>query len=77
LSIPSRIDGALVAGVEVDSAADDAELAVSDVIRAINRHPVHTAAEATNQLRQIEPRTPIFLLVWRHGTEVFLQMRKD
>ena len=77
LSIPSRIDGALVAGVELDSPADDAEIAVGDVIRAINQHPVHTAAEATNQLRQIESRAPIFLLVWRHGTEVFLQMRKD
>jgi len=77
LSIPPGIDGALVVDVALDSAADDAELAVGDIVRAINRHPVHTAAEAKNELRRIEPRRPIFLLVWRHGTEVFLQMRKD
>ena len=72
LSIPPGIDGALVGDVALDSAADDAELAVGDIIRAVNRHPVHTAAEARNELRRIEPRRPIFLLVWRHGTEVFL-----
>jgi serine protease Do len=77
LAVPPGIDGALVADVALESAADDAKLAVGDVIRAINRHPVHTAAEAKTELRTIEPRTPIFVLVWRHGAEVFLQMRKD
>ena len=77
LSIPPGVDGALVVDVALDSAADEAELAVGDVIRAINRHPVHTAAEATAELRRIEPRQPIFMLVWRHGREVFLQLRKD
>ena len=77
LSVPPGIDGALVVDVALDSAADEAELAVGDIIRAINRRPVHTAAEATRELRRIEPRSPIFLLVWRQGTEVFLQMRKD
>ncbi|MDO8794877.1 MAG: trypsin-like peptidase domain-containing protein [Vicinamibacterales bacterium] len=77
LSVPPGIDGALVVDVALDSAADDAGLAVGDIIRAINRHPVHTAAKGRNELRRIEPRRPIFLLVWRHGTEVFLQMRKD
>lgn len=77
LSVPPRMDGALIADVALDSAADDAELAVGDIIRVINRHPVHTAAEAKAELHRIESGTPIFLLVWRHGREAFLQMRKD
>jgi serine protease Do len=77
LSVPPGIDGALVVDVAPDSAADDAELAVGDIIRAINRHPVHTAAAATAELRRIKSGDPIFVLVWRQGTEVFLEMRKD
>jgi serine protease Do len=77
LSIPPGIDGALVVDVALDSAADEAELAVGDVIRQINHRPVRTATDATTELRRIERRGPIFLLVWRHGTDVFLQMRKD
>ena len=77
LSVPPGIAGAVVADVVLDSAADDAELGVGDIILAINRHPVHTAAEARSELRRIEPRAPIFLLVWRHGVELFLEMRKD
>ena len=77
LSVPATVAGAVVGDVVLDSAADDAELGIGDIILAINRQPVHTAAEARSELRRIEPRTPIFLLVWRHGVEVFLQMRKD
>ena len=77
LSVPPGIDGALVVHVAFESPADEAELGIGDIIRTINRRPIHSAAEATGELRRIEPHTPIFLLVWRHGTEVFLQMRKD
>ena len=77
LSIPPGIEGALVVDVALDSAADDAELAIGDVIRQINWHPVRTAADATAELRRIESRSPIFLLVWRDGTDMFLQMRRD
>jgi serine protease Do len=77
LFVPPGVDGALVVDVAPNSAADDAELGVGDIIREINRRPVHTAADARAELRRIEPRMPIFLLVSRYGTELFLQMRKD
>jgi serine protease Do len=77
LSLPSDVGGALVTGVAADSAADEAELLIGDVIRKINGRPVRSAAEATNELRQIRPRTSIFLVVWRHGAELFLVMRSD
>jgi serine protease Do len=71
------IDGALIVAVVPDSPADEADLTAGDIIRSINRRAVHTAAEAKRELRRIEPGRPIFLLVWRSGTSVFLQMRRD
>ena len=72
----SETDGALVVDVAPDSTAEEAELAVDDIIRAINRRPVHTAADARRELRGIAPGRPIFLVVWRSGVEAFLEMRK-
>jgi serine protease Do len=77
LEVPRGIVGALVADVALGSAADDAELSADDIIRVINRRPVHDAAEAARALGQIRPGEPIFLLVWRDGADVFLRMRKD
>jgi serine protease Do len=73
----SAMTGALVVGVDPDSPADDAELVVGDIVRAINGRPVHTLDQAKHELRQIEPGRPIFLLVSRRGTEVFLEMRRN
>jgi serine protease Do len=76
-SLPADIYGALVVNVVAGSAADEAELAAGDIIRAINRRPVHNAAEARRRLRSIEAGRPIFLLVWRSGAEMFLRMRRQ
>jgi serine protease Do len=76
-SLPSDIGGALVVNVVAGSAADEAELAAGDIIRAINRGPVHSAAEARRCLRSIDAGRPIFLLVWRSGVEMFLRMRRQ
>lgn len=75
--MPLGLDGALIVKVAPGSPADEAELSAGDIIRAINRHPIHSAAEARRELGHIEPGRPIFLLVWRRGAEVFLQMRRD
>jgi serine protease Do len=72
----SAIGGALVVDVTPNSPADDAELVVGDIVRAINRRQVHNADEARRELRRIQPGRPIFLVVSRSGTEVFLELRK-
>jgi serine protease Do len=77
LAVPTGLDGALVVGVVLDSPADEAGLIVSDIIRAVNRRPVRTATEAAMALRDIQPHAPIFLSIWRRGSEVVLMMRKD
>jgi serine protease Do len=77
LAVPAGVDGALVVNVALDSAADEAGLIVSDIVRAVNRRPVHTATETAMALREIQPHAPIFLSIWRRGLEVLLLMRKD
>jgi serine protease Do len=72
----SASGGALVVDVTPHSPADDAELVVGDIVRAINRRRVHNADEARRELRRIQPGRPIFLAVSRSGTDVFLELRK-
>jgi serine protease Do len=77
LAEASEAGGALVVDVAPDSPADDAEFAVGDIIRAVNRRPVHTLDQARRELRRTKPDRPIFVLVSRSGTDVFLKMRKN
>jgi len=73
----SEVGGALVVDVAHDSPADEAEFAVGDIVRAVNGRPVHTLDQARRELRRIKPDRPIFVLVSRSGTDVFLKMRKN
>lgn len=75
--MPHGIDGALVVKVAPGSAADQATLRAGDIIRAINRHPVQSLSDAKAELDAVEGYQPIFLLVWRRGKELFLEMRRD
>jgi serine protease Do len=68
--------GVLVVNVLPGSPADDAELVPGDVVRAINGRPTRMLAEARRELDQIAKGAPIFLLVSRGGTTLFLQMRR-
>jgi serine protease Do len=77
LAMPPGMDGAVVADVTVESPADEAELGIGDVVRAVNGVRVRTAADTIAALRTIPPHTPTYLLVWRHGAELFLKMRAD
>jgi serine protease Do len=77
LAVTPGVDGALIVEVIEQSAADEAQLSEDDIIRAVNRRTVHTAADALRELATIPPGQPVFITVWRSGTEVFLKMRKD
>jgi len=67
--------GVRVVKVAPNSPADDAELIVGDIVRAINGRAVHTLAEATRARRAIERGRPIFLLISRRRATLFLEMR--
>jgi serine protease Do len=77
LATPHGIDGAVVVDVRAKSPADEAELGVGDIVRAVNGRHVRTAAEASAALQNAPPHAPTYLLVWRHGAELFLKMRAD
>jgi serine protease Do len=77
LDVPPTLDGALVTSVTPGGAGEGAGLIVGDIIRAINRQPVHHAADAKRALESITLDRPIFLLVWRRGKELFLRMQRD
>ena len=73
---PSAHGGAVVITVAPDSPAADAELAVGDIIREINGRRVNTLAEAQQALADIRQGLPVFLLVLRSGTGLFLEIRR-
>jgi serine protease Do len=77
LQLPSRIKGAVVYSVEPDSDAARAGLMEGDVVLSVNRHPVQSAIDATQQLRRIDLGQPAFLLVWRDGNEILVQIRRE
>lgn len=71
------MDGALVTDVSPDSPADRAGVSVGDIVLTINRRDMHSAEDASRELERNESDRPVFVLVWRRGSEVFLQMRKN
>jgi serine protease Do len=77
LRLPARMDGAVVYGVEAGSQAEQAGMHRGDVVVSINRQAVHNAGEAERTLRQIEDGHPAFLLVWRDGSEVLVEMQRE
>jgi serine protease Do len=77
LRLPAGLDGALVVEVAGDSPADRAGLRPGDIVTTISRRAVHGAADARRELGGAAAGEPIFLLVWRRGVELFLQIRKD
>ena len=76
LELPPGVSGAVVYEVSQDSAADRAGLTPGDVVQRVNRQTVRDAGEATRALAGVEAGCSVFLLVWRAGDEVLLQMRE-
>jgi serine protease Do len=76
LRLPAGADGAVVDSVESLSPAAEAGLARGAVILEVTRHAVHAAREAERALREIKSGQLAFLLVSRHGSQVFLEIRK-
>jgi serine protease Do len=77
LGLPSGLDGAVVYDVADDSPAGRAGMRQGDIVRSVNRHAVHRAAQAVQELRRIGTGQPAFLIVWRDGNETLVQMRKE
>ena len=65
-----------VFGVSLDSPAANAGVSPLDVILEVNRQKVANVSQVTRELQKVQPGQPVFLLVWRDGTNVFVTMTK-
>jgi serine protease Do len=76
LDLPRGRGGAIVSDIDRGSAAANAGVAPGDVILEVNRQPVNNVSQVTRELQKATPGTPVFLLVWRDGQQVFITMTK-
>ena len=66
--------GVVVTDIERDSPAERAGLRIDDVIREINRTPVKDVQDFERLAAQLNPRTPVLLLINRGTATVFLSV---
>jgi serine protease Do len=76
LDVPRGRGGAVVSDVERRSAAANSGIFPGDVILEVNRQPVANVSQITRALQSATPGTPVFLLLWRDGREVFVTMTR-
>jgi serine protease Do len=74
--VPANRGGAVIASVERNSAASNAGLVRGDIILEVNRQPVSSVSQVNRALQNVEAGTPVFLLVWRSGQELFVTMTR-
>ena len=74
--VPNDRGGAVIASVERNSAAFNAGLVRGDIILEVNREAVNNVSQVNRALQAARPGTPVFLLVWRSGQELFVTMTK-
>lgn len=77
LRLPRGTAGAVVTNAEAGGAAQAGGIRPGDVITAVNRAPVATAADAIRELNQIESGRTAFLRVARPDGERLLRLRKE
>jgi len=81
LDLPRNQGGAIVSGVSRNSPAANGGVQPNDVILEVNRTPVTSVSQVTRELQRAESGAPVFLLVWRVGSngvgqQTFLTLRK-
>ena len=66
--------GVVVTDIEADSPAERAGLRTGDIIREINRKPVKDVRDFERLTRQLNPKTPVLLLLNRGNATIFLSV---
>jgi serine protease Do/serine protease DegQ len=75
LGLAKETRGVVVTDIDPDSPAEKAGLKRTDVILAINQHPVSTWEELRLVIAQIVPETTAVLKVFRDGRERMIEVR--
>lgn len=76
LGIDTNTKGVVVAGVDPNSAAEQAQLQRGDVILEANRKPIENETEFANAVRQTAAGKSILLLVRRGENTIFMAIKK-
>jgi serine protease Do len=71
LQAPQDVRGALVGSVQPGSPADNAGLQRGDIIIEVNRKPVKSAADASQDLKSVPAGQDVMVLVWSQGGNTF------
>ena len=76
LDLPRGRGGAIVTDVDRNSPAANAGVLPNDVILKVNGQTVNNVSQVTRELQRATAGQPVFLLVWRGDSEVFITMSK-
>ena len=76
LELPRGRGGAIVTDVERNSPAANAGVLPNDVILKVNGQTVANVSQVTRELQRATTGQPVFLLVWRDNSEVFVTMTR-
>ncbi|MBA2302372.1 MAG: PDZ domain-containing protein [Acidobacteria bacterium] len=74
--LPRNRGGAVIVSVERNSPASNTGLAPGDIILEVNRQAVTNPSQVTRALQAAAPGTPVFMLLWRGGQELFVTMAR-
>jgi len=74
--LPRNRGGAVVTNIERNSPAFNAGVAPGDIILEVNKQPVSNVSQVTRALQNASPGTPVFLLIWRDGAQIFVALSK-
>jgi serine protease Do len=76
IQLPRGRNGVFVSDVDRGGAAALAGVQPNDVILEVNRQAVSNVSQVTRALQNATGSTPVFLVVWRDGNELFITMTK-
>jgi serine protease Do len=76
VELPRGRNGVFVSDVDRGSAAAISGVQPNDVILEVNRQPAGSVSQVTRALENTSRGTPVFLVVWRDGRQVFISMTK-
>ena len=77
LGAPSDLTGAVIRELEPRGAAAQAGMRQGDIIVEVNRVAVDSASSAVQELQLVDSGEPAFFLIWRDGSETFVQATKE